>query len=260
MTSRSKQLGARPVGPQSCRGGCRATGHGLRFGGSKYRCLRIVHHPHDEKAGFKPHVAAATEATASTGGQLMPPITGSAVFIMAQNISDVTYNDVIVIAVIPVLLYFLRAFLSVHFDAKKNLLQGLPVEELPTWRSIYTRIDLLLPLVVIVTTLLVGFTPMRAAIWGILSAFLLSFVRASHSTGFSSNCRNARGCRTHGTTGYCRLCHRRHCGGYGHFYRPRRRTWYRSYCLSRRELLGWAAIGDDRLHHYWYGAADHRKL
>src|SRR5699024_12570978 len=56
--------------------------------------------------------------------------------------------------------------------------------ELPTWRSIFTRIDLLLPLVVIVTTLLVGFTPMRAAIWGILTAFLLSFARASTLLGF----------------------------------------------------------------------------
>src|SRR5690625_1635126 len=140
--------------------------------------------PMMKKAGFKPHVAAATEATASTGGQLMPPIMGSAAFIMAQNIPDITYNDVIIIAVIPALLYFLGAFLSVHFDAKKNMLRGLPVEELPTWRSIFTRIDLLLPLVVIVTTLLVGFTPMRAAIWGILTAFLLSFARASTRLGF----------------------------------------------------------------------------
>lgn len=140
--------------------------------------------PMMKKAGFKPHVAAATEATASTGGQLMPPIMGSAAFIMAQNVPDVTYNDIIVIAIIPALLYFLGALLSVHFEARKNLLLGLPVEELPTWKSLLTRIDLLLPLVVIVTTLLVGFTPMRAAILGILTAFLLSFVRASTRLGW----------------------------------------------------------------------------
>lgn len=129
--------------------------------------------PMMKKAGFKPHVAAATEATASTGGQLMPPIMGSAAFIMAQNVPDVTYNDIIIIAIIPALLYFLGAFLSVHFDAKKNMLHGLPVEELPTWRSLLNRIDLMLPLVVIVTTLVVGFTPMRAALLGIVTAFLL---------------------------------------------------------------------------------------
>lgn len=135
--------------------------------------------PMMKKAGFKPHVAAATEATASTGGQLMPPIMGSAAFIMAQNVPGVTYNDIIVIAIIPAILYFLGAFLSVHFDAKRNELRGLPPEELPSWRSLLTRIDLLLPLVVIIWTLLGGFTPMRAALFGILTAFVLSFVRAS---------------------------------------------------------------------------------
>ena len=72
-----------------------------------------------KKAGFKPHVAAATEATASTGGQLMPPIMGAAAFIMAQNVPDLEYNDLIVIAVIPAVLYFLGAFVSVHFEAKR---------------------------------------------------------------------------------------------------------------------------------------------
>ena len=140
--------------------------------------------PMMKKAGFKPHVAAATEATASTGGQLMPPIMGSAAFIMAQNVPDVTYNDIIIIAIIPAVLYFLGAFLSVHFEAKRNMLHGLPVEELPTWKSLLNRIDLLLPLVVIVVTLVVGFTPMRAALLGIVTAFLLSFIRASTRLGF----------------------------------------------------------------------------
>lgn len=140
--------------------------------------------PMMKKAGFKPHVSAAIEATASTGGQLMPPIMGSAAFIMAQNVPDVTYNDIIIIGIIPAVLYFLGAFLSVHFDAKKNMLQGLPAEELPSWRSLLTRIDLLLPLVVIVVTLVVGFTPMRAALLGIGTAFLLSFIRTSTRLGF----------------------------------------------------------------------------
>lgn len=140
--------------------------------------------PMMKKAGFKPHVAAATEATASTGGQLMPPIMGSAAFIMAQNVPDVTYNDIIIIGIIPAVLYFLGAFLSVHFEAKKNMLRGLPVEELPTWRSLLSRVDLLLPLVVIITTLVVGFTPMRAALLGIVTAFLLSFIRASTRLSF----------------------------------------------------------------------------
>ncbi len=73
-----------------------------------------------KKVGFKPHVAAATEATASTGGQLMPPIMGAAAFIMAQNVAEVEYNRLIVIAIIPAGLYFLGALLSIHFEAKRN--------------------------------------------------------------------------------------------------------------------------------------------
>ncbi|GAA3279962.1 TRAP transporter permease [Nesterenkonia halobia] len=136
-----------------------------------------------KKAGFKPHVAAATEATASTGGQLMPPIMGAAAFIMAQNVPDLEYNELIVIAVIPALLYFLGAFLSIHFEAKRHRIKGLPVDELPSWRSLLVRVDLLLPLVVIISTLLSGLSPMRAALLGIGTAFLLSFLRTSTRLG-----------------------------------------------------------------------------
>ncbi|TLQ00259.1 TRAP transporter permease [Nesterenkonia salmonea] len=131
-----------------------------------------------KRAGFKPHVAAATEATASTGGQMVPPIMGAAAFIMAQNISGLEYNELIVIAIIPAALYFTGVFLSVHFEAKRNELKGIPPEELPSWKSIITRIDMLLPLVVIIGTLLGGASPMRAALFGIGTALGLSLLRA----------------------------------------------------------------------------------
>ncbi|TLP75824.1 TRAP transporter permease [Nesterenkonia sphaerica] len=131
-----------------------------------------------KRAGFKPHVAAATEATASTGGQMVPPIMGAAAFIMAQNISGLEYNELIVIAIIPAALYFTGAFLSVHFEAKRNELKGIPPAELPSWKSIITRIDMLLPLVVIISTLLGGASPMRAALFGIGTALALSLLRA----------------------------------------------------------------------------------
>ncbi|WP_120005712.1 TRAP transporter permease [Nesterenkonia muleiensis] len=131
-----------------------------------------------KRAGFKPHVAAATEATASTGGQLVPPIMGAAAFIMAQNVEGIEYNDLIVIAIIPALLYFTGAFLSVHFEAKRNELKGIAPELLPSWKSIVTRIDMLLPLVVIIGTLLGGASPMRAALFGIGTALGISLLRA----------------------------------------------------------------------------------
>ena len=136
-----------------------------------------------KKAGFKPHVAGATEATASTGGQLMPPIMGAAAFIMAEY-TGVPYAEIIVIAIIPALLYFLGVMLSVHFDAKRNGLGGLPASMLPSWTSLAKRADLIIPLVIIVWMMLDGFSPARAALWGIGAAFVLSFLRKSTRLGF----------------------------------------------------------------------------
>lgn len=130
-----------------------------------------------KKAGFKPHFAAATEATASTGGQLMPPIMGAAAFIMAQNVPDLEYNGLIVIAIIPALLYFLGAFLSIHFEAKTSGILGMAKSSLPNGVELLKRIDLLLPLVVIVFTLMTGMSPIRAALFGIGTGFILSFFR-----------------------------------------------------------------------------------
>lgn len=131
-----------------------------------------------KRAGFKPHIAAATEATASTGGQMMPPIMGAAAFIMAQNIPELEYNELIVIAIVPAGLYFLGAMLSVHFEAKRKGLKGMSPEALPAWRSLLTRIDMLLPLVVIMSTLLSGMSAMRAALFGIGTALAISLIRA----------------------------------------------------------------------------------
>ncbi|MCS6712239.1 TRAP transporter permease [Brachybacterium sp. EF45031] len=135
-----------------------------------------------KRTGFRPHVAAATEATASTGGQLMPPIMGAAAFIMAEY-TGIPYSQIIVIAIIPAVLYFFGAFISIHFEAKRSGIHGLPVAQLPPWRSLVTRLDLLLPLIVIVWMMLSGFSPARAALWSIGVAFALSFLRASTRLG-----------------------------------------------------------------------------
>lgn len=132
-----------------------------------------------KRSGFKPHFAAATEATASTGGQLMPPIMGAAAFIMAQNVPDLEYNGLIVIAIIPAILYFLGAFLSIHFEAKTDGILGLSKASLPDGKELLKRLDLLLPLAVIILTLLSGMSPIRAALFGIGTAFFLSFLRKS---------------------------------------------------------------------------------
>lgn len=136
-----------------------------------------------KKAGFRPHFAGATEATASTGGQIMPPIMGAAAFIMAEY-TGIPYSEIIIIAIIPAVLYFLGAFLSVHFEAKRQGIEGLPSAQLPSWGGLVRRIDLILPLVVIVTMMLQGYSPARAALWGVGVAFVLSFFRKSTRLSF----------------------------------------------------------------------------
>lgn len=88
-----------------------------------------------KKLGFKPHVAAAIEVTASEGGQIMPPVMGAAAFIMAE-MTGIPYSTIALAAVIPAFLYFLNAFFIVHFEAKKSGIHGMKKEELPNWKQV----------------------------------------------------------------------------------------------------------------------------
>ena len=83
-----------------------------------------------KRTGFKPHFAAAVEATASTGGQIMPPIMGAAAFVMAE-FQGVSYAQVVIWAAIPAILYYVACFAAVHFEAKRQGLLGVPRSELP---------------------------------------------------------------------------------------------------------------------------------
>lgn len=132
--------------------------------------------PMMKRAGFKPEFAAASEASASTGGQIMPPIMGAAAFIMAEY-TGIPYSQIIIIAIVPAILYFSGVFMGVHFEAKKNGILGLPKSELPSFKSLAKRADLLLPLFTIVGMLFYGYTPTYAALWGILVSFLVSLTR-----------------------------------------------------------------------------------
>lgn len=140
--------------------------------------------PMMKKAGFKPEFAAATEASASTGGQIMPPLMGAAAFIMMEYLG-VSYSTVMLAAVIPAILYFTGIFIGTHFEAKKLRIFGLPKSELPIFKSLMLHYGyMLIPLVMIVGTILVGFSPQRAALLGIISAFLVSLVRKETRMSF----------------------------------------------------------------------------
>ncbi len=102
-----------------------------------------------KKTGYKPEFAAAAEASASTGGQIMPPIMGAAAFLMAENLG-IPYSNIVVRAILPACLYFLGVFIAVHLEAKKEGLRGLSKEELPKFLPLLKQSYLLLPLIILI--------------------------------------------------------------------------------------------------------------
>ena len=105
--------------------------------------------PMKKKTGYKPEFAAAVEAAASTGGQIMPPIMGAAAFLMAEYIG-IPYAEVAVKAILPAILYFTGIFIAVHLEAKKLGLKGIPKEELPHIGGLLKQAYLLIPLILLV--------------------------------------------------------------------------------------------------------------
>ena len=105
--------------------------------------------PMMKRTGYKPEFAGAVEAAASTGGQIMPPIMGAAAFLMAEFMNE-KYGQVALWAVLPAVLYFAGIFMSVHLEAKKLGLLGIPRNQLPQFKVLIRSIYLLLPLVVLV--------------------------------------------------------------------------------------------------------------
>ena len=102
-----------------------------------------------KKTGYKPEFAAAAEASASTGGQIMPPIMGAAAFLMADYV-QLPYSQIVVKAILPAVLYFAGIFISVHLEAKKQGLRGLTKDELPRLLPLLKKTYLLLPLVMLI--------------------------------------------------------------------------------------------------------------
>lgn len=123
--------------------------------------------------GYRPEFAGGVEATASMGGQIMPPVMGAVAFIMAETIG-VEYVEVARAALIPAILYFVTAFWVVHLEAGRLGLTGMPKESLPNpWRAVRERWHLVLPLAVLVYLLFSGYTPLFAGLVGLLLTVVL---------------------------------------------------------------------------------------
>lgn len=134
--------------------------------------------PMMKRLGYKPEFAAAVEAAASTGGQIMPPIMGAAAFLMAEFIG-LPYGTIALAAVIPALLYFTGIYIEVHLEARKLGLRGLPADQIPKFGTIMRKKGhLFLPLIGIIYFLTEGATPIVAALAGIaLSIVAAAFKR-----------------------------------------------------------------------------------
>ena len=102
-----------------------------------------------KKTGYKPEFAAAAEASASTGGQIMPPIMGAAAFLMADYV-QLPYSQIVLKAILPAVLYFAGIFIAVHLEARKSGLRGLRKDELPKLRPLLRQVYLLLPLALLI--------------------------------------------------------------------------------------------------------------
>lgn len=141
--------------------------------------------PMMKKLGYKKEFAGAVEATASTGGQIMPPIMGAAAFLMVEFIGGgITYWDIAKAAAIPALLYFAGVWIMTHFEAKRVGLRGLKDEEMPNRKEVMKKIYLLLPILAVIILLMSGMSVIRAALWSIVITVAVSMISKETRIGF----------------------------------------------------------------------------
>ncbi len=134
--------------------------------------------PTMKRCGYKPEFAAAVEAAASTGGQIMPPIMGAAAFLMTEY-TGLPYSKIAIAAILPAVLYFTGIFMMIHFEAKKLGLKGLPKESIPNFfKLLATKGYLLLPVVALVVAMNY-FSPAKAAITAILVAIGVKLIEGA---------------------------------------------------------------------------------
>lgn len=131
--------------------------------------------PTMKRTGYKPEFAAAVEAAASTGGQIMPPIMGAAAFLMAE-ITGYRYSTIIIAAILPAALYFTGIFLMVHFEGKKLGLKGLPKDAIPNFFKLFLSNGYLLIPVVVLVICMNRFTAGMSASFAILFALIVGLV------------------------------------------------------------------------------------
>jgi TRAP transporter 4TM/12TM fusion protein len=138
-----------------------------------------------KRSGFRPHFAAAVEATASTGGQIMPPVMGAAAFVMAEFLA-VSYFQVTIWAIIPAILYYVAVFFAVHFEAKRHGLLGVPRVELPRLGRVMAEGGhLFVPILIVFVGLIAGYSAPLCALVATLTCLPAALLRKTTREGIT---------------------------------------------------------------------------
>lgn len=134
------------------------------------------------KVGYSGRFAAATEATASAGGQIMPPIMGAGAFLMAE-ITGIKYSEIIIAATIPAILYFVSVYFMVDFQALRSGMRGLSRKELPSMKGILKQAYLFVPIIFLIGALLGGYSVIRSGTVAIIACLVISWIHPSTRMG-----------------------------------------------------------------------------
>jgi len=129
------------------------------------------------RVGYDRATAAAIEATSSTGGQITPPVMGAGAFIMAE-VLGIPYGEIALAGLIPALLFYWANYTHCDLNARKLGIRGLPRDELPRWTTIARRSYMAAPLVLLIGMLVQGYSPFRAAAWGIAATLVIMIATA----------------------------------------------------------------------------------
>ncbi len=135
----------------------------------------VITIPLMQKAGFPARFAAGVEAAASTGGQLMPPVMGAGAFIMASY-TQIPYVDIIAVSIVPAVIYFLSVAFFVRIEAMRSNVHQIKIASVPVFKTLISGWHYLIPLVVLVSLLVSGFTPTYAAGIAIISVVVASWL------------------------------------------------------------------------------------
>jgi len=132
-----------------------------------------------KKTGYEKHFAGAVEATASTGGEIMPPVMGAGAFILAQ-MAAIPYRTLCFAAIIPAILYYIAIYISIDLEAVRMRLKGMPKSELPpAWPILKKGWIYLVPIAIMLYMILSGSTPIKAGAYALVANLVLCYLRKS---------------------------------------------------------------------------------